>query len=130
VENTYISTFQALGGLGLLVGTVGLGAVVLRNVLERRRELALLGAVGYTPAHIMIMVLAENLLLLGWGVAVGAACAWIAIAPAAVARGAHLPASMSSALLVAAVLVAGLASSVAAAQAALRTPLLDALRAE
>ena len=41
VENTYLSTFQTLGGLGLLVGTVGLAAVVLRNVLERRRELAL-----------------------------------------------------------------------------------------
>ena len=47
VENTYLSTFQTLGGLGLLLGTVGLAAVLLRNVLERRRELALLGAVGY-----------------------------------------------------------------------------------
>src|SRR5262249_32531088 len=45
VENTYISTFQALGGLGLVLGTIGLGAVLLRNVLERRRELALLRAV-------------------------------------------------------------------------------------
>jgi len=26
VENTYLSTFQALGGLGLLLGTLGLGA--------------------------------------------------------------------------------------------------------
>ena len=43
VENTYLSTFQTLGGLGLLLGTVGLAAVLLRNVLERRRELALLG---------------------------------------------------------------------------------------
>jgi hypothetical protein len=42
VENTYLSTFQALGGLGLLLGTIGLGAILLRNVLERRRELALL----------------------------------------------------------------------------------------
>jgi putative ABC transport system permease protein len=47
VENTYLSTFQTLGGLGLLLGTVGLATVLLRNVLERRRELALLGAVGY-----------------------------------------------------------------------------------
>ena len=51
VENTYLSTFQTLGGLGLLIGTVGLAAVVLRNVLERRRELALLRAVGYRPAR-------------------------------------------------------------------------------
>ena len=47
VENTYLSTFQALGGLGLLLGTFGLAAVMFRNVLERRRELALLRAVGY-----------------------------------------------------------------------------------
>ena len=46
VENTYLSTFQTLGGLGLLLGTVGLATVLLRNALERRRELALLGAVG------------------------------------------------------------------------------------
>jgi len=130
VENTYISTFQALGGLGLLVGTIGLAAVVLRNVLERRRELALLGAVGYAPAHITVMVLGENLLLLGWGVLVVAVCALIAIAPAAIDRGGHLPAWTSGALLVAAVLGAGLLSSVAAAQAALRARLLEALRAE
>jgi ABC-type lipoprotein release transport system permease subunit len=130
VENTYISTFQALGGLGLLVGTIGLAAVVLRNVLERRRELALLGAVGYAPAHITMMVLGENLLLLGLGVAVGAVCALIAIAPAAIDRGGHLPAWTSGALLVAAVFGAGLLSSVAAARAALRARLLEALRAE
>ncbi|MET0167365.1 MAG: FtsX-like permease family protein, partial [Vicinamibacterales bacterium] len=35
VENTYLSTFQTLGGLGLLLGTFGLATVLLRNVLER-----------------------------------------------------------------------------------------------
>ena len=49
VENTYISTFQTLGALGLLLGTVGLAAVLARNVLERRRELALSGG-GRLPA--------------------------------------------------------------------------------
>ncbi|MCA1629499.1 MAG: ABC transporter permease, partial [Acidobacteria bacterium] len=34
VENTYISTFQTLGGLGTVLGTLGLAAVLLRNVLE------------------------------------------------------------------------------------------------
>ena len=64
VENTYLSTFQALGGLGLLLGTVGLGAVLLRNALERRRELALLEAVGYRRGHFLLMAVAENTLLL------------------------------------------------------------------
>jgi len=35
VQNTYLGTFQVLGGLGLLLGSAGLGVVVLRNVLER-----------------------------------------------------------------------------------------------
>ena len=60
VENTYLSTFQMLGGLGLLLGTLGMAAVLLRNVLERRRELALLRAVGYNAGHLALMVIAEN----------------------------------------------------------------------
>ena len=64
VENTYLSTFQMLGGLGLLLGTLGMAAVLLRNVLERRRELALLRAVGYNSSHFTLMVVAENALLL------------------------------------------------------------------
>ena len=130
VENTYLSTFQALGSLGLLVGTVGLAAVVLRNVLERRRELALLGAVGYGRRHIFTIVVAENLLLLAWGLAIGAASALVAIAPAALERGGRAPVASAGALLLVAVFFAGLISSFVATRAALRTPLLNALRSE
>ncbi|NIP84224.1 MAG: ABC transporter permease, partial [Planctomycetales bacterium] len=42
VQNTYLSTFQSLGGLGLLLGTFGLGTVQLRNVMARRGELAVM----------------------------------------------------------------------------------------
>ena len=69
VENTYLSTFQTLGGLGLLLGTVGLAAVLLRNVLERRRELALLGAVGYGLPRLFVIVVTESALLLISGLA-------------------------------------------------------------
>jgi hypothetical protein len=130
VENTYLSTFKTLGGLGLLVGTFGLAAVLLRNVLERRRELALLGATGYRRAHIFAIVLAENVLLLGWGLAAGALSAAVAIAPVILERGGRLPAAAAAALLVIAVFTAGLLSSVIATRAALRTPLLEGLRAE
>jgi len=130
VENTYLSTFQTLGGLGLLVGTLGLAAVVLRNVLERRRELALLGAVGYRRFHIFTIIVAENLLLLAWGLAIGIACALVAIVPAIAERGGRLPVTGSGALLLVAVFAAGLLSSVVATRAALRAPLLQSLRSE
>lgn len=129
VENTYLSTFQMLGGLGLLLGTLGLGAVLLRNVLERRRELALLRALGYREGHFAAMVVAENVLLLGSGLLSGVICALIAIAPVWIERGGSLPVA-SLTVLLAAVLVVGLMASIGATIASLRSPLLPALRAE
>jgi ABC-type antimicrobial peptide transport system permease subunit len=129
VENTYLSTFQTLGGLGLLLGTLGLATVLLRNVLERRRELALMRAVGYRSSHLSLMVIAENALLLGCGLLTGVLCALLAIIPALVARGGRLSA-LSLGLLLLAVLLAGLAASLVAVRAAVRSPLLAALRTE
>ena len=104
-------------------------AILLRNVLERRKELALLRAVGYRPRHVAAMVIAENLLLLSLGLATGTICALLAIAPAIVSRGGHLPLVSIGALL-AAVLATGILASLAATAAALRSPLLAALGSE
>lgn len=129
VENTYLSTFQTLGGLGLVLGTLGLAAVMLRNIFERRRELALLRAVGYGTGHFSVMVLAENSLLLFWGLLIGSVCALIAIAPAIVSHGGSFS-LFSLSLLLLAVLASGLTASVLAVVASTRTALLPALRAE
>jgi ABC-type antimicrobial peptide transport system permease subunit len=129
VENTYLSTFQLLGGLGLVLGTFGMAAVLLRNVFERRRELALLRAVGYNSSHFALMVISENVLMLCCGLAIGFVCALLAIAPVFFERGGRLP-NMSLGLLLLAVLVSGALASLVATFAALRSPLLPALRAE
>ncbi len=129
VENTYLSTFQMLGGLGLALGTLGLAAVLLRNVLERRRELALLRAVGYNRQHFALMVIGENAFLLFSGLVTGTVCALLAIAPVFFARGGKLP-FVSLGLLLLAVIVSGLIASVTATAAVLRSPLIPALRAE
>ena len=130
VENTYLSTFQTLGGLGLLLGTVGLAAVLLRNALERRKELALLGAVGFRRGHFGTMVLAENVVLLAVGLLAGAAAASLAIAPALAERGGRWPLTSTGLLLLFAVFVAGVLSSAVAARVVTRTPLLASLRSE
>jgi hypothetical protein len=129
VENTYLSTFQMLGGLGLLLGTLGMAAVLLRNVLERRRELALLRAVGYNAGHLALMVIAENIFLLTCGLVTGVVCSMLAIAPVFMDRGGRLP-SISLGFLLFAVLISGLTASIVATWATLRSPLLPALRAE
>jgi len=129
VENTYLSTFQTLGGLGLVLGTFGLAAVLLRNVLERRRELALLRAVGFRRRDFSILILAENALLLCLGLFTGGASALVAIGPAVASRGESFGASSLGWLLIA-VVASGLVSSLLAVAAATRAPLLASLRAE
>lgn len=128
VENTYISTFQALGGLGLLLGTLGLAAVMLRNVLERRSELALLRSLGFGPRDLALMVAAENAFLLCLGLGVGAGAAALAVAPHAWAHPGAVPWATLAVMLLGIFLI-GMLSGLAAVVAAIRSPLLDSLRA-
>ncbi len=129
VENTYLSTFQALGGLGMLLGSLGLGVVVLRNMLERRGELALLRAVGYSRAAIGWLVLSEHLWLLVLGLASGMIAALVAVAPALQSTAVPVP-WLSILATLGAVFVFGLLAALAATGWMLRQPLLPALRSE
>ena len=129
VQNTYLSTFQVLGGLGLLLGSAGLGVVLLRNVLERRSEFALLLAVGFDKGLVRRQVLTEHIALLLLGLAAGLVAALVSVFPALLAPGASLP-LRSLGLTLGGVLVTGLAWTWLAARAAMRGRLLDALRNE
>ena len=129
VENTYLSTFQTLGGLGLLLGTLGLGIVLLRNVIERRGELAVLRAFGFRRAVLSRMLLAENGFLMLVGLAIGSASALIAVAPHVMSYGALIPWE-SLALTLVIIYGAGLIASAIAVFFALRAPLLPALKQE
>lgn len=129
VENTYLATFQALGGLGLLLGAFGLAIVLLRSVWERRGELALLQAVGFRRGAVAWLVLAENGFLLVLGLIVGAAAAILAVAPEVAAGTGKVPLLRLIGFL-AVVLAVGLAAGAAAVMMTLRAPLLAALRRE
>ena len=129
VENTYLSTFQALGGLGLLLGAVGLAVVLLRGVWERRGELALFRALGYRHRALGWLVLAENGFLLLLGLASGTVAAILAVAPFLIAGGGDVPLARLMGLLLV-VSIAGLGAGALAVRAALRAPLIAALRRE
>ena len=129
VENTYLSTFQTLGGLGLLLGTLGLAVVMVRSVLERRSELALLQAVGFGRSSIFWLVLAENGFLLVFGTVMGALTALLAVLPHLLSGMAEPPwFSLLGTLL--AIVAVGLLAGAAAVAATLKTPLVPALRRE
>ena len=91
VENTYLSIFQVLGGLGMLLGSAGLGIVVARNVFERRREFGLLEAVGFTPQLLRRLVFAEHRWLIIGALGIGAVSALTAVWPRLSAQAAHFP---------------------------------------
>jgi ABC-type antimicrobial peptide transport system permease subunit len=129
VQNTYLSTFQSLGALGLLLGTFGLAAVQLRGVLERRGELALMRAAGFRRATLARMVLWENAVLLVGGIAIGVLAAAVAVWPHWRSQSAAIP--WTALVVMLAVIVAvGLAAGLATVRAVLRAPLLPALRGE
>lgn len=129
VQNTYLSTFQTLGGLGLLLGTLGLGAVMLRNVLERRAEIALLKSIGFTVRQTALLVLSENTVLLLWGLVVGTISALLAMLPHLLSIGGDFPWSSAIAML-AAVAIAGTLAALVAVRSATQLPPLDTLRRE
>ena len=129
VENTYLSIFQLIGGLGLLLGSAGLGIVVLRNVLERRGELAILRAVGFRRRLLQWLVLSEHWLLLLLGLGCGIVAAVIAVLPALRSPGADVP-YVSLAVTLAVIVASGLLWIWVAAKMALRGPLITALRDE
>jgi ABC-type antimicrobial peptide transport system permease subunit len=129
VANTYIATFQSLGGLGLLLGTLGLAAVILRNVLERRGELALMRAVGFSPRSIGSMIVAENSTLLLVGIMTGTACAIVAVAPHWLKRSEPGEYSNLAGLLIS-VLLVGLFVGLLGAWTANREKIVPALRSE
>lgn len=129
VENAYLSTFQALGGLGLLLGTIGLGAALFRSAAERRREWALLAAAGYRKRDFWELGFWENALLLGGGLAAGAAAALVAVFPVLGERGGGGSAWLL-ALLLLGVLALGLLAGGLAARLSAGHPLIPALRSE
>ncbi|NLK41207.1 MAG: ABC transporter permease [Planctomycetes bacterium] len=128
VENTYLTIFLALGGLGLILGSAGAGLVLLFNVMDRRGELAMMQAMGFSKISLRRLLLAEHISLFGGGVVIGGVSAVIAVLPAIKATsGGTL---MMGLLLTALVLFSGVLWVSWAAKAALRRRLIDNLRNE
>lgn len=79
ITNTYLALFLALGGLGVIIGTIGLGIVIFRNILDRKRELASMQALGFRKKQIFKLIFRENFVLLISGILIGLLSAVIGI---------------------------------------------------
>ena len=63
----------AVSALVVAVGLAGLVAVIMAGLGERRRELAILRALGASPWHVFVLLASESLLLTLFGCALGLA---------------------------------------------------------
>ena len=129
VQNTYIGIFTVLGGLGVLLGTAGLGVLAARNILERKGEFGVMQALGFLPSALRRMVLSEHAALLAAGLALGLLSAALAVWPNVQQSGGALPVGFLLWLNVG-ILAFGVAVCWLAARLALSGRLLDAVRRE
>ena len=127
VQNTFLAGFQALGTLGLLLGTAGLAAVQLERVLEQRGPRGLLRAIGFGTGRVRSLIVIETLLMVGLGLAVGVLAGTIAILPAIASGRAAVPLGWIAAPCGLTLVVGLMAGLVAARQAATLT-VRDALQ--
>jgi putative ABC transport system permease protein len=129
VESTYLAMFMVLGALGLAVGSMGMGVVVLRNVQDRRAEMALLRATGYRTAVLWKLLAMEHGLLLAAGLVIGMVASALAMVPALLISTSQV--SFGSLLgLLAVVAGCGIICMAIAIHISLRGNALDALRNE
>jgi ABC-type antimicrobial peptide transport system permease subunit len=129
VQNTYLRTFQSLGGLGLLLGTIGLAVAQLRSVLERRQELAVMRAIGFTRKRLAGVVMSETASLLLMGIGCGAICAVLAVLPHAILNGLKPP-IVEPLVIVFGIILFGMLAGLIAVRSVVRMPLLESLRSE
>ncbi len=127
----YLTLFGLFAGLALLLAVIGIYGLVAYSVAQRRREFGIRSALGASGRELLALVLREGAILVGLGLTIGLAGAWLAarlLQSMVVETSVHDPLTLSAItlLLGAAVLVACL---LPARRAAKVNP-VEVLRAE
>ncbi|MSQ36541.1 MAG: FtsX-like permease family protein [Dehalococcoidia bacterium] len=71
VSNAFSYLFEGFMGLGLIVGIAALGVIAFRTVVERRQQIGMLRAIGYTRRLIALSFFMESSFICITGVAMG-----------------------------------------------------------
>ena len=128
VTNTYLSVFEVFGALGMIIGIAGLGFVLLRNYNQRKREFALLMAIGYQVKKIRKMILSEQVLILFAGVSSGVISAMVATLPS-LKNSPDIPWLFLIGM-VAAILITGLITLAVSVRSVTKNSLIESLKKE
>ncbi len=77
ITNVFFLVMLVLASIGLIVGGVGVIAIMMISVTERTREIGVRKALGATRGTIMFQFLVEAVVLTGMGAAIGLALGWL-----------------------------------------------------
>ena len=71
IGQSFLGIFEAFLALGLVVGIAGLGIISIRSVVERRKEIGVLRAIGYRKSMVLSAFLLENSYVALLGILIG-----------------------------------------------------------
>jgi putative ABC transport system permease protein len=129
VQNTYLSVFMLLGGLGVIIGTFGLGFLLIRNILDRQNELAIYRAIGFRKNYILWLLTAEHMLILVSGMVIGIIAGLAAIFPALISPVSQIPVVFLSSIL-SLIFITGFLWIIFPVRAAMKKDIIAVLRKE
>lgn len=107
VTNTYLDIFLSLGGIALILSTLGISVLVYANIYKQAPVFSMMQAIGIRRKIIRKQILAENMLLLSSGVLIGA-IASIAVQLPGMSQHSFVSTIMPTLLLIALLLINGL----------------------
>ncbi len=81
IENTYLNIFFLMGAFAMLLATVGLAVSILSNLLDRKKEWALLRSLGFGQGKMLRLFSYEHMTLFLTGTGIGLICSVIATLP-------------------------------------------------
>ena len=128
-----VDAIRLIMGVGLLVGILSLGILALRAIIERRRAIGMLRALGYRPGQVLAGIVSEGLITATCGALVGIG---VGVLMGAIFMGVYLPLSRievdasTLALIVGLIYLSVLAVTIPPALRAARLPAVEALRLE
>ena len=77
MEQTFAMLSSAFAAVGVLLACIGLYGTIAYTVVQRTNEIGVRLALGAPREKIVIMVLREALVVVGWGLALGVPAAWL-----------------------------------------------------
>ncbi|MBI5217578.1 MAG: FtsX-like permease family protein [Bacteroidia bacterium] len=91
VTNTYLDIFLSLGAIALILSTLGIAIVIVRNIQDQKHEFAMMQALGIHRKTIVKLIVTGNFMVLISGFAIGLFAAMIATLPSVASSGTGIP---------------------------------------